>query len=85
VGVDIARVKELAGDLVCLMGNVDCSLLDTGSEEQVVASDRYALRYGMPGRGYVFSTSNCIYTGMPLDRYELILKVWKEEGNYGDT
>jgi uroporphyrinogen decarboxylase len=80
-GVDIAQVKKLAGDKVCLMGNIDCGLLDTGSEEEVIASARYALRQGMPGGGYVFSTSNCIYPGMPLERYELMLDVWKKEGN----
>ena len=32
---------------------------------------RYSLRNGMPGGGYIFSTSNCIYTGMPLACYEL--------------
>ena len=30
----------------------------------------------------MFGTSNCIYTGMPLERYELMLDVWREEGNY---
>jgi uroporphyrinogen-III decarboxylase len=57
------------------MGNVDCGLLDRGSNQQVTASTRYALRHGMPGGGYVFSTSNCICTGMPLERYELMLQV----------
>jgi uroporphyrinogen decarboxylase len=48
----------------------------------VVESARYALRHGMPGGGYIFSTSNCVYTGMKLARYEAILKVWREEGIY---
>jgi len=30
--------------------------------------------------GYVFSTSNCIFTGMRFSRYELILDVWRREG-----
>jgi uroporphyrinogen decarboxylase len=81
-GVDIAEVKRLYGDRVCLIGNVNCGLLDTGTDEQVIESARYALRHGMPGGGYIFSTSNCVYTGMPLARYELMLKVWREEGNY---
>jgi len=80
--VDIAEVKRLVGKQVCLIGNVNCGLLDTGSDEQAIASARYALRSGMPGGGYVFSTSNCIYTGMALDRYELMLDVWRREGNY---
>jgi len=82
--VDIAEVKRRCGDQVCLMGNVHCGLLDSGTEEQVIESARYALQHGMPGGGYVFSTSNCVYTGMPLSRYELILDVWRREGNYPD-
>jgi len=81
-GVDIAEVKRLIGDKVCLIGNVNCALLQTGTDEQVMESARYALKNGMPGEGYIFSTSNCIYTGMPLKRYELMLDVWKKEGNY---
>lgn len=81
-GVDIAEVKRLYGDRVCLIGNVNCGLLDTGTDEQVIESARYALRNGMPGGGYIFSTSNCVYTGMRLARYEMMLDVWRKEGNY---
>ncbi|MCL4835275.1 MAG: hypothetical protein KJZ86_22745 [Caldilineaceae bacterium] len=81
-GVDIAEIKRLCGDQVCLIGNVNCGLLDTGSDEEVIESVRYALSHGMPGGGYIFSTSNCIYTGMRLTRYELMLDIWRREGNY---
>ncbi len=81
-GVDMAEVKRLVGDRVCLIGNVNCGLIDTGSEEEYLASARYALRSGMPGGGYIFSTSNCVYTGMDLDRYRRILRLWREEGVY---
>jgi len=81
--VDIAEVKRRHGDRVCLIGNVSCAALDTGTDEDVVESTRYALRHGMPGGGYIFSTSNCIYTGMRLARYELMLDVWRREGIYG--
>jgi uroporphyrinogen decarboxylase len=80
--VDIAEVKRLYGDQVCLIGNVNCGLLDTGTDDDVIASTRYALQHGMPGGGYIFSTSNCIYTGMRLARYDLMLEVWRSEGNY---
>ena len=36
----------------------------------------------MPGVSYIFSTSNCVFTGLELRRYELILNVWRELGNY---
>ncbi|MCB0084567.1 MAG: hypothetical protein KDE47_26690, partial [Caldilineaceae bacterium] len=81
-GVDIAEVKRRYGDRVCLMGNFNCGLMDTGTTAEVQASARYALRHGMPGGGYVFCTSNCIYTGMRLERYETILDIWRKEGNY---
>lgn len=83
-GVDMSEIKSLVGDRVCLVGNVNCGLLDSGTDEECIESARYALRYGMPGGGYVFSTSNCIYTGMELARYELILDVWRREGNYSN-
>lgn len=81
-GVDIAEVKRRVGDQLCLIGNVSCGLLDTGTDEEVIESVRYALRHGMPGGGYIFSTSNCIYTGMRLARYELMLDIWRREGVY---
>jgi len=81
-GVDIAEVKRLYGDQVCLIGNVNCGLLDSGTDEEVVENVRYSLEHGMQGGGYVFSTSNCVYTGMRLERYELMLDVWRQYGNY---
>ncbi|MCX7805531.1 MAG: hypothetical protein N3A38_10130 [Planctomycetota bacterium] len=76
-GVDIAEIKAKYGSKVCLIGNVNCGKLDTGTEEECVASARYCLEHGSPGGGYIFSTSNCIYTGMRLCRYELILNEWR--------
>lgn len=80
--VDLAEVKRRVGDQLCLIGNVNCSLLQTGTDAQVEADVRRALREGMPGGGYIFGTSNCIYTGMNLDRYEMMLDIWRREGNY---
>lgn len=80
--IEMAEIKARYGDRICLIGNVNCGLMDTGTDEEVVESARQALRHGMPGGGYIFSTSNCIYTGMRPERYELILDVWRKEGNY---
>lgn len=84
-GVDIAEVKRQCGDRVCLIGNVNCGLLTSGTEEDVVESARYCIRHGMPGGGYVFSTSNCAFTGLPLERYELMWRVWHEEAVYPEA
>ena len=76
------NTSRLAGDKVALIGNVNCGPLSSGTDQEVIESARYALKHGMPGGGYVFATSNCIYTGMPLRRYDLMLDVWRKEGSY---
>ena len=81
-GVDIAEVKRLAGDKVCLMGNVDCSKLQTGTEDDVIASAEYAIKSGKPGGGYFFCTSNCVFPGLPLGRYELMMSVYEKLKKY---
>ena len=81
-GVDLKEMKRQYGNRMCLIGNVNCGLLQTGSEDEVIADTRRALREGMPGYGYIFSTSNCAYTGLALDRYELMHSVWWNEGIY---
>ncbi|MBT7066180.1 MAG: hypothetical protein HN919_07740 [Verrucomicrobia bacterium] len=82
-GIDLAELKQRIGDQVCLVGNVNCGLLQTGTDEEICEDVRRALRDGMPGGGYVFGTSNCIYTGVSLERYEMMLEIWRKEGNYG--
>ncbi|MEI6071766.1 MAG: uroporphyrinogen decarboxylase family protein [Verrucomicrobiae bacterium] len=81
-GVDLAEVKRLYGNRVALCGNVNCSLLDTGTRDQIEADARRALRQGMPGGGFIFCTSNTAYTGMPLKNYEAMIELWRNEGNY---
>jgi uroporphyrinogen decarboxylase len=81
-GVNIAEVKRQYGDRLCLIGNVNCGLLQSGTPDEIRENVRYALRHGMPGGGYIFSTSNCVYTGLPLERYEIMLDTWRTEGIY---
>ena len=82
-GVDLSEVKRLYGDKVALVGTVNCGLLQTGTDEECAADVRRCLRQGMEGWGYIFSTSNCVYTGMDLERYNMMMKIWWEEGIYG--
>ncbi len=82
-GVDLGLVKSLYGNKVALIGNVNCGLLQTGTNEEGIADVRRSLAEGMKdGYGYVFSTSNCVYTGLPLERYELMHNIWLNEGIY---
>jgi uroporphyrinogen decarboxylase len=73
-GMDIAEVKRLTYGKLALMGNVQCSYLQDGPESLIRDSARYALRHGAPGGGYIFSSSNTIFKGLPLRHYEVMLE-----------
>lgn len=81
-GVDIRKVKELVGNRVCLCGNVHCAALQTGTDEDVIASAEYCLTYGKAGGGYIYCTSNVPFKGMKPERYRLVLGVWKKMRYY---
>lgn len=82
-GVSLPEARRIVGDHICLIGNVNCGLLQTGSDEACRADVLRSLREGMAsGGGYVFATSNCAYTGLPLERYEMMIDLWRQYGNY---
>lgn len=81
--MNLLEVRKKYGDRVCTIGNVNCGLLQTGTIEEAQADVRRCLKEGMSeGYGFIFSTSNCVYTGLPLERYDMMQKIWREEGIY---
>jgi uroporphyrinogen decarboxylase len=83
-GVDIAEVKRLYGDRICLFGNVNCATVQAGTAEGIEASARYCLEHGgVASGGYVFTTSNCIFKGVPLENYLTMLRVRDESAPQG--
>lgn len=77
-GMDIAEVKRRTYGKLGLMGNVQCNLLQDGPIEAIRESALYCLTHAAPGGGYVFSTSNTVFPGMPLAHYEYMLEVFRE-------
>jgi len=77
-GVDIAEVKRRTYGKLALMGNVQCNLLQDGPRQAIRASALYCLEHASPGGGYIFSTSNTIFPGMPLEHYEYMLEVFED-------
>lgn len=84
-GVSIPEVRKAIGDDICLIGNVNCGLMQTGTDEEAREDILRSLRQGMErGYGYVFTTSNCVYTGMPLERYDMMVDLRNKYGWYED-
>ncbi len=76
--MDIALVKAQYGDRLVLMGNVQAALLQEADEPLIRESVRYCMQHGKPGGRYVFSTSNCLFAGMPLESYHLMLDEYEK-------
>jgi uroporphyrinogen decarboxylase len=77
-GMDLAAVKQAYGDRLVLMGNVQTSLLQEVDEARIRAAVRQAVTHGKPGGRYIFSTSNCIFHGMPLESYRIMLDEYEK-------
>ncbi|MCL2404362.1 MAG: uroporphyrinogen decarboxylase family protein [Defluviitaleaceae bacterium] len=82
--VDIKEVKARVGHMVALCGNVNCALLQSGTDEELIAGAKYCLTHGRPGGGYIFTTSNLPFRGVPPHRYQMIIDIWKQMRDYTD-
>ncbi len=59
--VDLADVKRRIGDRICLMGNIQGPLLETGEAAEVERAVRQAIDEGAPGGGFILMP-----TAMPV-------------------
>ena len=69
-------VREAYPDWI-LMGNVACNSLQDVHEDEIRASVRYCMEHGGIGRRYIFSASNVIYDGMPVESYRIMLDEYR--------
>jgi uroporphyrinogen decarboxylase len=82
-GMDLAEVKRRCGARVALKGNVDCAhLMTRGSPAEVEEATRETLRVGMPGGGFILSSSNSIHSSVKPENYMAMLTAWKTHRNY---
>jgi len=82
-GMDLGEVKAKYGALVALKGNVDCAQLMTfGTPDEVVEATKVALNTGMPGGGFILSSSNSIHSGVKPENYVAMMKTLSEFGKY---
>lgn len=77
-GMDIAELKKTCRGKMALMGNVQCSFLQSGTKEEIKKSTLYCLENASEGGGYIFSSSNTIFKGVPLENYEYMLSLYHD-------
>ena len=82
-GMDLGEVKARYGCRVALKGNVDCAQLMTfGTPQEVIEATKHTLKQGMPGGGFILSSSNSIHSGVKPENYAAMLQTLREYGRY---
>ena len=82
-GMELRRVKQLVGDRVCLVGNIDCAhLLPHGTVEQVREAVRQAIADAAAGGGYMLSSSNSIHSSCNAANFVAMIRAAHEFGGY---
>lgn len=74
--MNIAQVRERYPDWI-LMGNVACNMLQDTDGDKIRDSVQYCMTHGGIGKPYIFSTSNTIFKGMPLESYRIMLDEYR--------
>lgn len=83
-GMSLKRVKELVGDRVCLVGNIDCGeLLSHGTTADVETAVRQAIADAAPGGGYMLSSSNSIHSSVRPENLIAMVEACHRYGVYG--
>jgi uroporphyrinogen decarboxylase len=85
-GMDLGEVKAKYSHRIALKGNVDCGdLMTFGMPEEVAEATKAALIQGMPGGGFILSSSNSIHSGVKPENYVAMLRTLQEFGAYPMT
>jgi len=83
-GMDLATVKRMVGDRVCLVGNIDCAhLLPHGTPEQVEQAVIQAIRDAGAGGGFILSSSNSIHSSVNPANLAAMIEAAHRHGEYG--
>ena len=82
-GMQLSWFKTQYGSRLCLKGNVDCAqTLTFSSVDDVVRETKECLRIGMPGYGYICSSSNSLHSKVKPENYRAMLDTINTYGFY---
>jgi hypothetical protein len=81
-GVELARVKEMAGDRLCLLGNLDIThILVDATKKEVYEAVRSSILQAGRGGGYILSPTNS-HPSMNVEHLSWMLEAVEEFGGY---
>jgi len=79
-GMDIVSLMEELEGKLCLIGNINCANLCTGSAEEIEAEARQVIEGCKNRAGFILSCCNAVFEGIPAESYEILVQ---SRRNYG--
>jgi len=82
-GMDIQKIKRMYGNVVCIVGNIDCGdLLTRGTRKDVVEAVKACILKASPGGGHIISSSNSIHSNVRPENFITMVETVKNFGKY---
>jgi uroporphyrinogen decarboxylase len=82
-GMDLKHLKEEYGSRVCLIGNLDCSvLLPFGTPEEVVQATKQCLKDAASGGGYILGPTTDITDSCKPENIKIMMDTLLKHGTY---
>jgi uroporphyrinogen decarboxylase len=82
-GMNLKHLKEVYGDKICLIGNIDVSqLLPYGTKDEVVNAVKKCIRDAGEGGGYILSPCTDITNSCKLENVLTMISTTKKYGEY---
>ena len=82
-GMTLARTKQLIGNRVCLVGNIDCAhLLPHGTVEEVRQAVQTAIADAATGGGFILASSNSIHSSCNPQNFIAMIRAGHDFGRY---
>ena len=82
-GMDIGDVKKRYGKKIAVIGNIDCGdVLVHWTPQQIREEVKRIITAVSPGGGHIFSSSNSIHAGIPIENFLAYMNAAREYGVY---
>jgi uroporphyrinogen decarboxylase len=81
-GMELAEVKQMVGDRLCLLGNMDVThVLVDASRDEVFEAVRQSIAAAGQGGGYIIAPTNS-HSDVSVERLRWLVEATEEYGNY---
>jgi hypothetical protein len=82
-GMDIVKVKNMYGDKIAVIGNIDCGeILTNWTPDKIKEEVKRIIKSVSPGGGHIFGSSNGIHGGIPVENFLAYTIAAKKYGKY---